>query len=159
MKLKSIFFALLMLLAAVGCKDPNNGGGGEGKEWNSTGKLVGEWELTSWSGTSSEERVYLRFNEDNTFEMYQRVYSVLWMRYSGTFTLKDSILKGFYADGESWSNDYKIEFSNEPLRIRLTSVSDSDDVSVYSSTSIPEDVIDSASDAFNVRSVVITRFL
>lgn len=158
MKFQTIFFALLLLFA-VGCTTPNQGGGEERKEWNSTGTLVGDWVLTGWADTASEDRIYLRLNEDSTFELYQRVYSVLWMRYTGTFTLNNAVLQGVYSDGQAWGSDYKIEYSDEPLRIRLTSTADDKDVSVYSSTTIPSNVVDDASDALNVRSVVIKRFL
>ena len=160
MKITKIVLMLAMLLA-VGCK-PDNGGGHDDphQEWHTSGKLVGEWELTDWNDSSDNPmRVYLRFNENNTFDMYQRIYSAIWVHYTGTFTLNGSLLKGVYSDGESWSADYDIAYSDEPLRIRLTNVDNSDDVSIYSSTAIPDSIIEDCTEATNVRSVVLEKFL
>ena len=149
------------MLLAVGCK-PDNGSNGDdpAQEWHTSGQLVGEWELTEWNDSSDNAmKVYLRFNENDTFDMYQRIYSAIWVHYTGTFTLNGSVLKGVYSDGEPWSADYDIAYSNEPLRIRLTNVESGNDVSIYSSTTIPESVIEDCTEATNVRSVVLERFL
>ena len=161
MKITKIVLMLAMLLA-VGCKPDNGGsnGGDERHEWNTTGQLIGEWELTEWNESSDNAmKVYLRFNENDTFDMYQRIYSAIWVHYTGTFTLNGSVLKGVYSDGEPWSADYNIAYSDEPLRIRLTNVESSKDVSIYSSTTIPDSVIEDCTEATNVRSVTLERFL
>ena len=162
--MKSIkIFLMSAMLLMVGCGDPDNsntGGGGNGEEWQTTGKIVGEWELTEWNDSEENPmRVYIRFNENNTFDLYQRIYSAIWVHYTGTFSLKDSVLKGVYSDGEAWSADYNIAYSTTPLRIRLTNTEDENDVSIYAASEIPENIIEDSTEATNVRSVTLKKFL
>ena len=160
MKISKILLLFAMILC-VGCIDPAPESGGDKKqEWNTSGEIVGDWELTEWnSSTEIDMRVYIRFNEDSTFDLYQRIYSAIWVHYTGTFTLSNSVLKGVYSDGVAWSADYNIAYSNEPKRIRLTNVENSADMAIYTSNAIPENVIEDCTEATNVRSVTLERFL
>ena len=164
MKISKIVLAILALFAIIAC-NPNNGGGNGGGNTNSTwsdnGSPIGEWVLTEWNGSSELPMgAYLRLNEDNTFDLYQHTLSVLWMHYKGKFSLNGSTLTGVYSDGTKW-NDYTIKYSNdsEPKQIKLTRKGDSEDVGIYTATEIPANVIDQATEATNVRSIVIERFL
>ena len=162
--MKSIkLFLVLAMFLMVGCGNPDNNGGGNGgngEEWQSTGKIVGEWELTEWNDSEDNPmRVYIRFNENDTFDLYQRIYSAIWVHYTGTFSLKGSVLKGVYSDGEAWSADYNIAYSTTPLRIRLTNTEDENDVSIYAASEIPENIIEDSTEATNVRSVTLKKFL
>ena len=161
MKITKIFVAILALFAIVAC-NPNNGGntGGGGNTndtWSDSGSPVGEWALTEWNDSKDLPfGVYLRLNEDNTFDLYQHTSSVLWVHYTGTYSLNGNTLKGEYSDGVEW-NDYTIKYNNkEPKQIKLTS---SNSVGIYTATTIPDAVIDQASEAVEARSVATERFL
>ena len=163
MKITKIFVAILALFAIVAC-NPNNGGntGGGGNTndtWSDSGSHVGEWALTEWNDSKNLPfGVYLRLNEDNTFDLYQHTYNVVWIHYTGTFSLNGSTLSGVYSDGESWTTDYTIKYNKiaDPKQISLTST---DNVGIYTATTIPDAVIDQASEAVEARSVATERFL
>ena len=157
MKISKIFVALLAICAVVACKPDNNGGSGNNNggndTWSSSGSPVGEWVLSQWNGSEDLPfGVYLRLNEDNTFDLYQHTLSVLWVHYEGTFSLNGSTLTGTY---------YTIKYSNdsEPKQIKLTRKGDTEDVGIYTATEIPTEVTDQASEAVNVRSIIIEKFL
>jgi hypothetical protein len=161
MKITKIFVAILALCAFAACEPDNNGGNNGGTEngWSDSGSIIGEWALTEWN--SSQELpfgVYMRFNEGNTFDLYQHVSNVLWVHYTGTYSLNGTTLSGVYSDGEAWANDYTIKYNNnaEPKQISLTN---SDIVSIYTATTIPEMVIDQAGEAVATRSCEVERFL
>ena len=164
MKISKIFIvAIALLLGFSACTPDNNSGNGGGPKvvWSETGNPIGEWKLTTWNNSEALPfGVYLRLNEDNTFDIYQHTYTVLWVHYSGTFSHEGSTLQGTYSNGESWDGPYTIEYSQEPKLIRLTRTSQagSTDVSIYKATDIPNEVIEDATEATNVRSVAVERF-
>jgi membrane peptidoglycan carboxypeptidase len=90
--------------------------------------------------------VYLRLNEDSTFDLYQHTSSVLWSHYSGVFSLQGTTLTGKYADGTNWA-EYTIKYNEkaEPKQIKLTRKDDAKDVAIYSATEIPAEVEEQAS--------------
>jgi hypothetical protein len=164
MEIKKIFVAIVALCAIVACNPDNNGGNNGGsteKGWSDNGSPIGEWVLTEWNGSAELPMgVYLRLNENNTFDLYQHTFSVLWMHYEGTFSLNGTTLSGKYSDGTNWA-DYTISYNNEaePKQIKLTRTSDSSDVAIYTATEIPANVTDQATEATQVRSIVVEKFL
>ena len=164
MKITKILVAILAICAFAAC-NPNSGTGtGNGDntgEWKDSGSPVGEWVLTEWNGSKELPlAVYMSLNEDNTFDLYQHTTNVLWVHYEGTFSLKGTTLTGTYSDGSSW-NEYTIKYkdSTETKQIKLTRKGDSEDVAIYTATTIPDAVIDQATEAVVVRSGEIKRFL
>ena len=162
MKITKIFVAIVALCTVIACVQITGGGnGGNTTTWSDSGSPIGEWVLTSWNGSSDLPMgVYLRLNEDNTFDIYQHTLSVLWIHHKGTFSLNGSTLTGEYSDGTKWNN-YTIKYNNEgePKQIKLTRKGDTEDVGIYTATEIPAGVIDQASEATAVRSVAIEKFL
>ena len=161
MRITKMFLAVAALLI-VACK-PNGGSGSgttNGPKWENSGSVIGEWSLNSWAGNEeAAPKVYIVFNEDNSFDMYQQSYSVLWFHYDGVWSLNGTTLSGTYTDGTPWVSSYTVAFSKEPKLIRLTKQGDKDDVSIYSATEIPDDIIDESRDPEAVRSVALQRFL
>ena len=163
MKITKIFVAILALCAVVACNpnNGNNGGGGVDDIWGDNGSPVGEWTLTEWNGSKELPMgVYLRLNENNTFDLYQHTFSVLWIHYEGTFSLNGTTLTGTYSDGTAW-HEYTIQYANNetPKQIKLTRKDDSEDVAIYTATEIPANVTDQATEATQVRSIVVEKFL
>lgn len=161
MKISKIFVAILALCTFAACEpnNGNNGGGGVDNLWSDSGSLVGEWVLTKWNGSDELPfGVYMRLNEDNTFDLYQHTSNVLWVHYTGTYSLNGTTLSGVYSDGENWAKSYTIMYSKqaEPKQIMLHS---SNDEGIYTETTIPDAVIDQATDAVVARSSEGERFL
>ena len=161
MKISKIFVAILALCAFIACEpnNNNNGGGGVDDIWGDTGSPVGEWTLTEWNSSRDLPfGVYISLNEDNTFDLYQHTSNVLWVHYTGTYTFNGSTLSGVYSDGVSWATDYTIKYHKvaDPKQISLTSTGN---VGIYTATTIPDTVIDQATEAVVVRSGEVKRFL
>lgn len=161
MKFTKIFLAIALLSTIVACNGNRGGeGGNTDSQWSSSGTIYGAWNLDSWSGDKENTpRIYIVFNEDGTFDLYQQMYSVLWFRYEGDYQVNSSVLTGVYADGTPWTNSYTVDYSQEPKLIRLTDMEDADDVAIYSSCKVPDSVIEGAKDPEAVRSVEIKPFL
>ena len=105
MKITKIFVAILALCAFAACEpnNGNNGGGGVDDIWGDNGSPIGEWVLTEWNNSKDLPfGIYLQLNEDNTFDLYQHTSNVLWVHYTGTYSLNGTTLSGVYSDGESW---------------------------------------------------------
>uniref|UniRef100_UPI00405755F4 hypothetical protein n=1 Tax=Alistipes sp. TaxID=1872444 RepID=UPI00405755F4 len=160
MKITKIFFALVALLV-VACKpNPNSGSGSTDKiKWLNEGKICGEWVMTKHADKETEIQVYIAFNEDSSFDLYQRVYSVVWLHYKGTFTLEGTTLSGVYSDGKAWGSRYTVSYAEAPNRIRLTSLDNKSEVAIYTEQAIPEYILDESQQPEDVRSVEIERFL
>ena len=163
MKISKIVLAVLAMCAIVACNPDNGDGGNSGgntETWSDSGSHVGDWALTDWHGTTDLSLgVYLSLNEDNTFVLYQHFSDVLWEKYEGTYTLSGNTLSGVYSDGVKWA-DYTIKYNNgEKKQIKLTRKGDAEDVSIYTATDIPAEVVDNATAPAAVRSTERKRFL
>ena len=145
----------LMFIGLASC-EPTNGpeAPAEGLD-----KIVNEWVLISWGGEDAKYRVYIDFNDDNTFTIYQQVYSLNYVMYTGTYTLSGSTLSGVYDDGSVWKTDYQAAITNEGTLLSLTSIEEVSTVGVYSTTVIPEDVKVEAEDTRSEEGVEWTPFL
>lgn len=143
---------MMLLIAAtlVGCnKDSKDKGPNSINE-----KLVGEWVLTEWNGEAPEFVVYIDFNKDATFAIYQQVWSLDYQLFEGTCRTKSDVLSGSYTDGSVWATNYKYSVSGNNLT--LTSQDGTSVKSVYEKCTIPEDVI---AEATATRSAEVIPFL
>lgn len=90
--------------------------------------IIGTWNLktvqtkaASMGGTSVD--VYVVFNEDNSFSLYQKVGGAgRYSSYSGTWTLTGTSLNGKYSDGKSWGSSYEVSQDKERTTLVLSSV-------------------------------------
>lgn len=157
MKLTKIFFAIAAVLFTIACNP--NGGNDDNVKWVDNGTLIGEWTLTSWAGSEeAKPQIYMSFNDDSSFDLYQQSYSVIWFHYEGNYALNNNVLTGAYADGTPLACDYKVEFSNNGKMIRLTSTKSASDVAIYTATEIPSWIVEEAKDPEAVRSVAHKPF-
>ena len=83
---------MLMLLALAGCGEKESGKGV---------KVAGEWQLVQWNDATPEFKVYIDFNADGTFEMYQQVWSFDYELYTGKYVVTGDVMTGTYADGSN----------------------------------------------------------
>lgn len=120
--------ALLML---AGCGEKN----GEDDKKSTAELLCGEWHSTTLTVSGD---VYLDFNEDKTFEMYQKIGDGAYRLYRGTWNVENDILSGKYNDGENWAASYDVAIEGKNLT--LTSRNDAAEVTKYSSCTVPEEV-------------------
>ncbi len=149
-------FSLVMLLAVAltGCKKSNNGDGPNVGGGGNDAVLSGEWVLTSWNEAEPEFNVYIAFNDDNTFEMYQQVWSFDYEYFAGNYTITDDIVTGTYSNGTNWACGYKFEILDGQLK--LASQEDQSVVSIYESCTIPAEIREEAT---ATRSTDVVPFL
>ena len=147
MKAFKIFaLAILAAMTIVGCepKAPN----GE------KGELSGEWVLTSWNEAEPEFNVYVDFNPEGTFAIYQQVWSFDYECFTGTYTVNGDIVTGVYEDGSNWACGYKFAKSGDTLT--MYSQEDQSVVSIYTKCEIPQSIIEEAT---ATRSTEVVPFL
>lgn len=148
--IKVLLSALLVALVLVGCKDKD-------KKDEGNVNVVGEWHIISFSGEKTDYfDVFMEFHADGTFEIYQRVYTLNYVLYSGNYNLSGNILTGNYEDGESWNCGYKVAVSEDGTTLTMHSQEDVSVTSVYEQMSIPDEV---RAEAESTRAFEAERFL
>ncbi|MBO5717189.1 MAG: lipocalin family protein [Alistipes sp.] len=145
--LKIFALAMLAVVAFVGCK-PGNGPEGDGKS------LSGEWKLATWNDTTPEFNVYIDFNADGTFEMYQQVWSLDYELFKGTYTIEGNVVSGVYDNGAAWACDYEYVLEEQTLTLHSRETVKSK--SVYEKCTIPEQI---KAEASATRSSEVVPFL
>jgi hypothetical protein len=145
--LKIVFLTMLLLVALTGCGDKEKGK-------NKGNIVVGEWALVQWSETTPEFHVYVDFNEDGTFEMYQQVWSLDYEYFNGTYTISGDVLTGVYADGTNWACGYRVNVVDGQLV--MYSQEDISVTSVYEKCTISEEI---KAEATATRAAEVVPFL
>lgn len=131
-------FAILGLCLFVGCSDDDD-------TPPVSNDIVGEWALTSWTGDAPADfSAYVVFNADATFAIYQKVESVRYQVYTGSFRLDGETLSGVYADGTQWGASYEVEFDPTGQTLRLVSNTPVQEISIYTRTTLPAEVVSGA---------------
>lgn len=151
MKSLKILSLVAAVLFAVACGEKENNPNGPGAK---DGVLTGEWVLTSWNETAPEFNVYIDFNDDNTFQIYQQVWSFDYELFTGTYNISGDIVTGIYADGSNWACGYK--FVKDGDTLTMYSQEDTSVTSVYEKCEIPAEIKDEAT---ATRSTEVVPFL
>ena len=74
-------FAAALLILSAGCSKDD-----DGPAVIDSG-IVGEWRQTKWNNEAQADfDIYIEFLSDGTFNIYQKVETSAYMRYSGNFT-------------------------------------------------------------------------
>ena len=134
-KMLMLVVAALALVASVGCEpkvkvNPIQAG------------IVGEWKLTAWSDSMSEEvEVYAEFKGDMTFVLYQKLQYVYFVKYTGQYLVTDNVVSGTYDDGKAWGASYTATMGADGSTIELVNTLNIDDISLFTRTAIPQDVV------------------
>lgn len=143
MKKFGIIALLALCMAVVSCGG-NNGNDPDPKPTPEKGSIIGQWQLTSVTTKASIGseiiEVYLDFKSTGDFCIYQVVGAGRPRLYTGTYTYEKDVLKGKYTDGTS-IKPYDVTCSKTELTL---SPQGGKEVDKYKSTTIPQDVIDSA---------------
>ena len=110
-----ILFAILGMSLFAGCDDD--------KKDNNTPlakQLVGEWRLTSWTGQAPQVfDAYIAF-DGGSFTIYQKIESVKYQKYTGSYLLKGDVLSGNYSDNTPWGSSYTVTADESSNTITLT---------------------------------------
>ena len=101
-------------------------------------KVCAEWHSTQLPVSGD---IYIDFNENKTFELYQQIGEGAYRLYRGTWNLEGDLLTGKYNDGEDWACAYTVVVADKTMT--LTSSNDAAEVSVYESAAIPAKVKES----------------
>lgn len=134
--MKKILYILSALILMVSCGEK----GGKQPELTLEQKLCTEWHSTTLSLGGAD--IYLSFEENNTFELYQKIVEGAYRLYRGTWNLEEDLLTGKYNDGEDWAAAYQISIDGKTLT--MTSQNDASEVSVYEKKEIPATVKESS---------------
>jgi hypothetical protein len=136
---------MVMLLALVGC---------ESNKGNKGLNVAGEWQLVQWNEATPEFNVYIDFNADGTFEMYQQVWSFDYELYIGKYVITGDVMTGTYADGSNWACGYKVNVVDGQLT--MYSQEDQSVTSLYEKCTIPEEI---KAEASTTRAMEVVPFL
>lgn len=142
---KIISLAMMLLVALTGCGEKE---GGKGV------KVAGEWQLVQWNDATPEFKVYIDFNADGTFEMYQQVWSFDYELYTGKYVVTGDVMTGTYADGSNWACGYKVNVVDGQLT--MYSQEDQSVTSLYVKCTIPEEI---KAEASTTRAMEVVPFL
>ena len=122
------------------------------KDKKTATNILGQWDLTDVTLTTKATQigdqtvsVFLDFQSDGTYTMYQMLNKGRHRIYKGTWAIQDNLLKGTYQDGKKvrdWGNVYSVSVEGDVLT--MTATVNSADVNVYTRCTIPEDVIKNA---------------
>ena len=124
-----IYFAIITLFAVTGCQ----------KEASLGELLCGEWR---GSELSVDAAVYIDFNADGTFDMFQKMEGDNFELKSGSYSIAGATLSGKYKDGEAWSSSYTVSISENVLT--MVSQAEGGEVNRYVKTTIPAAVKEAA---------------
>ncbi len=143
--LKIFSLALVLLLALTGCGE---------KSGSKATNVVGEWQLVQWNEATPEFNVYIDFNSDGTFEMYQQVWSFDYELFTGKYVITGDVMTGTYADGSNWACGYKVNVVDGQLY--MYSQEDHSVTSVYNTCTIPTEI---KAEASATRAMEVVPFL
>lgn len=149
---KILSLAVVLLMSLTGCEEKVQGPTFTPGDVNN---IVNEWQISEWDNAPAAFDVFIDFNADGTFEMYQR-FETVYECYKGTYSLDGNTLTGAYADGVAWKNSYRAEVSKDTKTLRLHSDDERSIMSVYNQTLIPDYV---KADADATRAFDSERFL
>lgn len=134
--MKKLFVKILALLALAaafaGCKKDDGA--------PETGRIVGEWHYANGQTGAAQIDVYLAFDANSTFAVYQKIGEGAYRRYTGTYTLEGNALTGVYSNGDPWASGYTVNIEADGS-LCLTSAADPNYVVKYSPSQIPAEVL------------------
>ena len=134
MKARIILFAVLaMIVAACGGKNDEKKGL----------DISGQWELFDIETKAAqigdaEIEVYIEFNKDNTFNLWQMIGAGRFEKRTGTWTLNQNVLSGKYSDKKDWGTTYDVAV--ESGNLVMTEMKTGKETCIYRKCTIPSDI-------------------
>lgn len=134
MKARIILFAVLaMMVSACGGKNDEKKGL----------DISGQWELIDIETKAAqigeaEIEVYIEFNKDNTFNLWQMIGAGRFEKLTGTWTLNQNVLSGKYSDKKDWGTTYDVAV--ESGNLVMTEMKTGKETCIYRKCTIPSDI-------------------
>lgn len=115
--MKRIIITLLSTILIAGC-------GNDSKE-SKTVDITGQWELMDMQTKAIQIgevdiEVYLEFNADKTFNIWQQIGEGRHRKFIGTWEITDNNLSGKYSDGKEWGSVYEVSMEDGNLNLSET---------------------------------------
>lgn len=135
MKARIILFAVLVMMVSA-CGDK----GGDSKKGLD---ITGQWELIDIETKvvhigEAEIEVYIEFNKDNTFNLWQMIGAGRFEKMTGTWILNQNVLSGKYSDGKAWGANYEVGI--ESGNLVMTETKQDIQTYIYRKCTIPSDI-------------------
>ena len=132
----------------------------------STEQVAGIWKLKSWTGEAQNPDgtsytfsdvvyVYVELHEDNTYALYQNVSAVGAVKFTGSYSLEASTIRGFYstsAGSKAWSDSYEIGNLSGSAMTWTASQAAGDVQQFVRVETVPQEVLDASAE---VRSAAV----
>ncbi len=114
-------------------------GTGTGNSEEKAHELVNCWHLVVLNGAEVDVDIYIDFDNDGKFAIYQRTESLEFTVFNGTYTMdeENAIVSGVYNDGTSWLTSYNYVVNKENKTLTLTSTENPSEVAVYEESEVP----------------------
>lgn len=105
--------------------------------------ITGQWELIDIETKAAqigeaEIEVYIEFNKDNTFNLWQMIGAGRFEKMTGTWTLNQNVLSGKYSDGKAWGANYEVGI--ESGNLVMTETKQDIQTYIYRKCTIPSDI-------------------
>lgn len=135
MKARIILFAVLVMMVSA-CGD-------KGSDSKKGLDITGQWELIDIETKAvqigeAEIEVYIEFNKDNTFNLWQMIGAGRFEKMTGTWTLNQNVLSGKYSDGKAWGANYEVGI--ESGNLVMTETKQDIQTYIYRKCTIPSDI-------------------
>lgn len=136
----------MVVMAMTSCGGDDEKGGIEGPNIGkpvSAAALAGDWHLESWDSASNID-VYISFDANGNFELYQLAEHAGYDYYTGRYSLESDgkLLTGVYSDNVPWATSYACGIDDSGTTLKLFSQNDEGVLSCYVKTTIPENIKD-----------------
>ena len=135
MKARIILFAVLVMMVSA-CGD-------KGSDSKKGLDITGQWELIDIETKAAqigeaEIEVYIEFNKDNTFNLWQMIGAGRFEKMTGTWILNQNVLSGKYSDGKAWGANYEVGI--ESGNLVMTETKQDIQTYIYRKCTIPSDI-------------------
>ena len=105
--------------------------------------ITGQWELIDIETKvvhigEAEIEVYIEFNKDNTFNLWQMIGAGRFEKMTGTWILNQNVLSGKYSDGKAWGANYEVGI--ESGNLVMTETKQDIQTYIYRKCTIPSDI-------------------
>ena len=152
----SVFTALGLCLLA-GCSSSSNDNSSDEDSPYYT-QITGDWRLSVWNGeTPADFDVYVTFNADRSFMIYQKVDKPTWEKLAGSYRFDDQTISGIYGDGTPWGSSYQVKLDLTNKTLTMTS-NVGGEVNVYVRATIPSTIKGAAASVQSTRSAKFLLF-
>lgn len=122
-KILKCFFLASFALMLSACGSSEGKSGGDDPSQLGGDFVPGEWKVTSWNDEDGfQGKVYIQFNKDKTYELYQLIQNITYEKFQGTYLLKakgELLISGVYKTkghkSEPWAEEYVLKMTESQM--------------------------------------------